>query len=121
MHSVRSATLRFAIPMAIACAAPHAHATGHRSARNPARYLVVTNASFDSVVSLAVAPDDGNAYRTLDIGRPLQGGLNSITVELPPGGCMRRFRVTFANGAILRIPYFDLCRFHQLRLSVPPG
>ncbi|PWK87760.1 hypothetical protein [Fulvimonas soli] len=81
----------------------------------PHFYLV--NASFDSVTSLAVAPAGSGDFRDIELGRPLQGGLDAVTVDLPAGGCLRDFRVGFRDGRILRLPAIDVCRRHGLRLT----
>lgn len=92
-------------------------ADGHP--RKPSRHLYVVNATFDSVTAMAVAPERSNSFQALALPVPLQGGLASITVALPQGGCLRDIRVTFLDGHAWFYPGMDVCRYDGLRLT--PG
>jgi hypothetical protein len=89
--------------------------------RHPARHFDVVNASFDSVTAFAIAPAGSAAFHDVALGEPLQGGLNSITVDVPDGGCLRDVRVTFRNGRTLLYPHIDACRYQGLRLMPRDG
>src|SRR5687768_4603992 len=83
--------------------------------RAPTRYFDLVNAAHDSVTSLAVAPAGSGAFRDIDIGGPLRGGLTSTTVQIPDEGCLRDFRVGFRDGRALVYRDVDVCRYKQLR------
>lgn len=94
-----------------ACATTSAHAP------QPARQLRVVNATFASVVSLAVAPAQTHDFADVDFAAPLQGGENAVVVNVPPGQCLRDLRVTFRDGRTLTYAALDVCRYHAVRLS----
>ncbi len=93
-----------------------AHATHGAAGRRPAQYFDLVNATFDSVTALAIAPADGGDFHDIDLGKPLHGGLNSITFDVPAGGCLRDIRVTFHGGRTLLYLHIDVCRYDGLRL-----
>lgn len=84
-------------------------------------YFDVVNAGHDSVTALAIAPAGSDAFQTVDIGKPLRGGVTEMTVDVPPGGCRRDLRVTFRDGRTLLYPGVDLCRHRALRLTSRDG
>lgn len=86
--------------------------------RQPARHFALVNATFDSVIALAVAPAGSQAFHDIALGEPLHGGLTAITVDLPRGGCLRAMRVTFRDGRILLYPRIDVCRHDGLSLRL---
>jgi len=100
----------------LASTATHANAE-----RKPTRYFDLVNAARDSVTSLAVAPAGSDAFRDIDLGAPLRGGLTSTTVELADGDCLRDFRLTFRNGRTLVYPGIDICNHRGLRLTPNDG
>jgi hypothetical protein len=87
--------------------------------RQPARHFKLVNATFDSVIALAIAPDGSDAFHDVALGEPLQGGLISMSFDVPAGACLRDLRVTFRGGRILFLPHIDVCRSDGLRLT--PG
>jgi hypothetical protein len=95
-----------------------AHAGGDRHA---ARHFDVVNATFNSVTALAIAPAGSEAFHDIALGEPLQGGLTSITIDVPYGGCLRDIRVSFRNGRTLLYPRIDACRYQGLRLMPRDG
>lgn len=96
--------------------------TAHANAEHvPTRYFDLVNAAHDSVTSLAVAPAGSGAFRDIDIGAPLRGGLTSTTVQIPDEGCLRDFRVVFRDGRALIYRDIDVCRYRQLRLTPRDG
>lgn len=105
--------LTFAL-IASACAAHTAHDSAGRESTGT---FHLVNASFDSVVALAIAPSGSDDYRVVDLGAPLPGGLSETYVRLPPGACLRDLRVTFRDGRALRLGPLDTCRVHALRLD----
>lgn len=116
MQSTRAAFATMLAAMAFIAAAAHAG-----DGRRPARHFDVTNATLNSVIALAIAPAGSEAFHDIALGEPLQGGLNSITVDVPGGGCMRDLRVTFRDGHVLLYPGIDACRYQGLRLMPRDG
>jgi hypothetical protein len=100
---------------------PSADAAPGDHARVSARQLRIVNATFDSVTALAVAPGGSGAFVDASFHAPLQGGLNSTTVSLPAGDCLRDVRVTFLDGRSETYPSLDVCRYHGLRLDSGGG
>jgi hypothetical protein len=98
-------------------ALPSVHAAPAGAPRTPARQLRVVNATFDSVTAFALAPMGSAAFVDASFHAPLQGGLNSTTVSLPAGDCLRDVRVTFLNGRVETYPALDVCRYSGLRLT----
>jgi len=86
------------------------------AARRPARHFDLVNATFDSVTALAIAPADRDAFQDITLGQPLQGGLTSMTFDVPAGGCLRDLRVTFHGGRTRLFAHVDVCRSTGLRL-----
>lgn len=86
-------------------------------ARRPVRHFELVNATFDSVTALTIAPADGDAYQQVMLSQPLQGGLAAMTFDIPAGGCLRDFRVTFHGGRTQLFPRIDVCRSNGLRLT----
>ena len=91
------------------------------AARRPARHFDLVNATFDSVTALAIAPADRDAFQDITLGQPLQGGLTSMTFDVPAGGCLRDLRVTFHDGRTQLFPRIDVCRSSGLRLASHDG
>jgi hypothetical protein len=87
--------------------------------RKPTHHLHVVNGSYDSVTALAIAPAQGGTFQDIELQTPVQGGLDSTTVDVPAGDCLRDVRVTFLHGAHRVYPGLDLCRNDSLRLT--PG
>lgn len=94
-----------------------AHADAGRMAQ---RHFDLVNATFDNVTALAIAPADSNAFHDIPLGQPLQGGLTSMTFDVPAGGCLRDLRVTFHGERTQLFPHIDVCRSTGLRL-MPHG
>lgn len=89
--------------------------------RTPQRHFDLVNATFDSVTALAIAPAGRDAFRDIALGQPLQGGLNSMTFDVPAGGCLRDLRVTFRGGRTRIFPRIDICQSTGLRLTSRGG
>lgn len=89
--------------------------------RRPARHFDLVNATFDSIIALAIAPADRDAFQDIALGQPLQGGLTSMTFDVPAGGCLRDLRVTFHGGRTQLFPRIDVCRSSGLRLTPHHG
>ena len=111
----RTAPSSFCLPL---LPSSPAHADADRHA---ARHFDLVNATFDSVTALAIAPAGSDAFHDIELGEPLQGGLKSITVDVPDGGCLRDMRVTFNDGRALLYPRIDVCRYGRLRLTPKDG
>jgi len=121
MNSIRpilpAATIAFAlgnliVPPSAPCAA---------TMRISPRHFDLVNATFDSVAALAIAPAGRNAFQEIPLGRPLQGGLNSMTFDVSAGECLRDLRVTFHGGRTRIFPRIDICRSTGLRLTLSGG
>jgi hypothetical protein len=100
--------------LALSAVVSLSHARAAEANRAPARMFTLLNASDRSVTAVAVGDTE------LALGGPLQGGTTTATVRLPEGGCLRDFRVTFADGSSRTYPGIDVCRFHRLRLGSWP-
>ena len=97
------------------------HASPAGDERTAARHLRIVNATFDSVTAFAVAPAGSAVFVDTAFHAPLQGGLNSTTVSLPAGDCLRDVRVSFLNGRVETYPSLDVCRYNGLRLGTGAG
>lgn len=114
-HAIALAALLVLAPGSVP-AVPSASAA-HADARPQAkRHFKLVNATFDSVTALALAPAGSDAFDSIDLGDPLQGGLTSVIFDVPDGGCLRDFRVTFRDRRSLLLPRIDVCRSDGLRL-----
>lgn len=121
MNPTRVVAFAALLALAPGCmlAAPAASAAHAATGRTAARHFKLVNATFDSVTALAIAPDGSDAFHDVALGEPLQGGLTSMIVDVPAGGCRRDLRVTFRGGRTLLLPHIDVCRGDGLRLT--PG
>jgi hypothetical protein len=96
-------------------------AASANAVRRPARHFDLVNATFDSVIALAIAPADRDAFQYIALGQPLQGGLTSMTFDVPAGGCLRDLRITFHGERTQLFPHVDVCRSSGLRLTPHNG
>ena len=95
MNPTRATALVAMLAIALGSQLVVASAASADAVRRPARHFDLVNATFDSVIALAIAPADHDAFQDIALGQPLQGGLTSMTFDVPPGGCLRDLRVTF--------------------------
>jgi len=86
-----------------------------------ARHFDLVNATFDSVIAVAIAPADQKNFNDVALGEPQQGGLTSMTFDVPAGGCLRDLRVTFRGGRTQLFPHVDVCRSSGERLTARGG
>lgn len=119
MHLTRISAL-FAMFAAAIAALPAGNARAGDE-HKPVHHFRIVNATFDSVTGLAFASPQDPVFHDMNLAAPLQGGLTSITLDVPGDGCMRDVRVTFRNGRTLVYPNFDLCRSNGLRLTAGGG
>ncbi|HEY1589808.1 MAG TPA: hypothetical protein VGG00_08740 [Rhodanobacter sp.] len=96
-------------------------AASANAAHRPARHFDLVNATFDSIIALAMAPAGHDAFQDIALGQPLQGGLTSMTFDVPAGGCLRDLRVVFHSGHAQLVPRIDVCRSSGLRLMPHNG
>lgn len=96
---------------------PSAQALPADTARQPARHFDLVNATFDSVIAVAIAPAGSDAFHDIPLGQPLQGGLHAMTFDVPAGTCLRDLRVTFEGDRTLLLQRIDVCRSQGLRLA----
>lgn len=108
MHKIQAITLLVATSIAVPAGSAELQSN---------RYLTVTNATFDSISAVAIGPDGSYVDEPIDIGAPLQGGGISITIDVPPGGCLREVRMTFEDGRTAHIPHVNICRSDRLRVA----
>lgn len=94
-----------------------AFAQAFTQATHSAHRLRIVNATFDSVVALAFAPMGSGDFDAVAMPRPLQGGMGSTVVDVPPGDCRRDVRVTFRDARAMVYPGLDVCRHDGLRLA----
>lgn len=102
-------------------AVPSACAAHIEAALTSARHYKVVNATFDSITALAIAPAGRGNFNDVTIGQPLQGGLSSLSFDVPTGGCLRDLRVTFRGGRRRLFQHIDVCRTSGLRLTSRGG
>ena len=121
MNSTRATSLVVMFAFALGNLLVVPSAVSADSARRPARHFDLVNATFDSVIALAIAPADRDAFHDITLGQPLQGGLTSMTFDVPTGGCLRDLRVTFHGGRTQLVPRIDVCRSSGLRLASHDG
>jgi len=96
---------------------PTASAAGANAGLTPARHFHLVNATFDSIIALAIAPADEVSFHDIALDQPLQGGLTSMIFDVPAGECLRDLRVTFHGGGTRLLPHIDVCRSSGLRLT----
>lgn len=111
---------RHAIVFAVALVLPFA-AASPACADMTSRHFDVVNTTFDSVVALAISPAGRDAFQDIALGQPLQGGLTSMTIDIPAGGCLRDLRVTFHGDRIRIFRHIDVCRNTGVRLMLQGG
>lgn len=121
MHTNRTAVLIGMLAIAFGNLLAVPSTVGASEARTAPRHVDLVNATFDSVIAIAIAPARSDAFRNITLGQPLQGGLASITVDVPAGGCLRDLRITFHGGRTQLFPAVDLCRTGGLRLTPRGG
>lgn len=121
MNSTRATALAAMLAVALGnlLVVPSANAIYADTGRMPTRHFDLVNATFDDIVALAIAPADADAFQDIVLDQPLQGGLTSVTFDVPTGGCLRDLRVTFHGGRIQRFARIDVCRSSGLRLGSP--
>ncbi|HXO99246.1 MAG TPA: hypothetical protein VN813_02030 [Luteibacter sp.] len=113
MKCLATATLM----LAIATSALAADLTRPSADKRQAGLYTVVNATFDSITGVALANANTDTFEDVVLGESLPGGLNTATVRLPPGECLRDIRVTFRDGRSQVFPAIDVCRSHTLRLG----
>lgn len=121
MNSTRTAilTAMFAVAFGNLFVVPSAASTD--AGPRLVRHFDLVNATLDSVIALAIAPADRDAFQDIELGQPLQGGLTSMTFDVPAGGCLRDLRVTFKGERTQLFPRVDVCRSTGLRLTTHGG
>lgn len=81
-------------------------------------YVNVYNSAPSSIVAFEEAPAGTERFRAIELAaRPVQGGGDSATIafRVEDGGCIRDFRTTFADGRVLRVNRYDVCRMPVYR------
>lgn len=120
MSSIRAAFAALALATVVSTASPAGDLTRLPVEKREVGLFTVVNATFDSVTDIATAPASSQRFEKVTLGGALPGGLNSATVRLPAGDCVRDVRVTFRNGRSQVFPAVDVCRTHGLRLATSP-
>ena len=121
MSPIRSALAILALASVASSASLAADLTRLPAEKREVGLFTVVNATFDSVTDIATAPASSQDFEKVALGDALPGGLNSATVRLPPGDCVRDVRVTFRDGRSQVFPAVDVCRTHGLRLATHPA
>lgn len=116
MNSTRATVLVTMLAVAFGNLLVAPTAASANAVRIPARHFHLVNATFDSVIALAIAPTEQDAFQDIAFGQPLQGGVTSMTFDVPAGECLRDLRVTFHGGRTQLFPHVDVCRSSGLRL-----
>ena len=117
MNATRTTTLIAVFAVALGNLLVVPSAASANAVPRPARHFDLVNATFDSVIALAIAPADHDAFQDIALGQPLQGGPTSMTFDVPAGGCLRDLRITFHGGRTQLFPHTDVCRSSGLRLT----
>ena len=81
-------------------------------------YVNVYNSARSSIVAFEEAPAGTGAFHPIALAdHPVQGGGDSATVAFrkQDGGCLRDFRTTFADGRVLLVKDYDVCRMSVYR------
>jgi hypothetical protein len=97
-----------------------AQAAAQANVQPHSHYLELINRARDSLVSLAIAPAGGEAFREMPIGEPLRGGGASTTLEVDGGNCVYDFRMVFHNGRTAVYRDVDVCRYRSLHIRPLP-
>ena len=82
-------------------------------------YVDFINDAQDSVVSVEHADAGSAAWTSVELGGPLQGGYaGQATVAFHVGqDALRDLLIEFADGKILEVTKFDVCRLHSLYID----
>lgn len=81
----------------------------------PRYYMEMINDAPSSVQVVEVAVAGSERWESLQVGAPLHGGGDAVTLGLPRGGgCLRDFRVAFVDGRVMR-QRFNVCRYGAFR------
>lgn len=86
--------------------------------RTQTHYVNIYNSARSSIVAFEAAPAGTGAFRPIALAdRPIQGGGDSAMVAFrkQDGGCRRDFRTTFADGRVLLVRDYDVCRMSVFR------
>ncbi len=117
MNSTRTSGLIALFAVALGNLLVPFSASSAEADRVPSRQFNLVNATLDSVIALAISPAGGDLLHEIAIGRPLQGGLTSMTFDVPAGGCLRDLHLTFHGGRTQLFPMIDVCHASGLRLT----
>ena len=101
--------------LATASHAANAHAEG-----SDTRYFKLINTSYDSVVSVSVAPAGDGTFVPITIA-PLPGGFNVAIIEVSGAHCVQDFRIGFRGGRTLLYSDINVCRSSGLYLRAIDG
>ena len=81
----------------------------------PRYYVEVINDAPSSIQAVQVAVAGSGRWETLQVGAPIHGGGDSVTLGLRnEGGCLRDFFVAFTDGRTMT-QRFDICRYGGFR------
>jgi len=81
-------------------------------------YVNIYNNAPSSIVAFAQAPAGTGAFRAIVLAdHPVRGGGDSATVAFrkDDGGCLRDFKTTFADGRVLLLKAYNVCRMPVYR------
>ena len=81
----------------------------------PRYYVELINDAPSSIQTVQVATAGSGHWETFQVGAPLHGGGESVTLELRgEGGCFRDFRIAFVDGRRM-MQRFNICRYSAFR------
>jgi hypothetical protein len=115
MHPRRPAVVTAALAAILASLSTFAHDPAPE--RTSESLYTIVNGTFLSATAIAVAPAHSDAFVDVGLGATLQGGLDSATVRLPAGACLRDIRVTIAARGTTTLDGVDVCHGSVLRIA----
>ena len=80
-------------------------------AADSVHYIELVNTARTSLSSFAVAAAGSGDFHEIPLGSTrLQGGGDSTTIGVSGDGCLRDFRLEFADGRVLMQKNFNVCK-----------
>ena len=81
------------------------------------RYFELINRAHDRLVALAVAPAGSDRFQSKPLGKAIDSGGDSATIELAGDQCRYDLRFTFGNGRAVVYSDIDACHNRSLRIQ----
>lgn len=81
----------------------------------PRYYVEMINDAPSSIEAVRVAVAGSERWETLQVGAPVHGGGDAVTLGLSAdGGCLRDFSIDFVDGRTMR-QRFNICHYGAFR------